>query len=150
VRLKFFCCVIEELRASTYVRLRSVRESGIAIAVNAVSLPSIFWVQINLFPSIQLSASLFNVKKQSWKETMRKNKVTKCKKHKKTTNELGLGKEILRSAASVIAQKNRSSRADGKSRTPRGYANKLLNKAKRKFARFKHEPYQLFYKETER
>jgi hypothetical protein len=41
---------------------------------------------------------------------MRKNKVTQCK------NELGLGKEIPRSVASIIAQTIISSRADGGSR----------------------------------
>jgi hypothetical protein len=44
--------------------------------------------------------------------------------------------------ASVIAQKILSSRADGKSRTPRGYANKLLKEALRKI-RFKHEPFSI-------
>jgi hypothetical protein len=62
---------------------------------------------------------------------MRKSLVIKCKKHKKTKHELGLGKEILRSAASVIAQKIISSRGDGKSKTPRGYANRLLEEAKK-------------------
>jgi hypothetical protein len=45
---------------------------------------------------------------------------------------LGLGKEILRSAASVIAQKIISSRGDGKSKTPCGYANRLLEEAKKR------------------
>jgi hypothetical protein len=58
---------------------------------------------------------------------MRKNKKSLCKKPKKTGNKIGLGKEILRSAALVIAQRIITSRANGKSQTPRGYANKLLS-----------------------
>ncbi len=44
---------------------------------------------------------------------------------------MGLGQEILRIAASVIAQKIISSRGDGKSKTPRGYANRLLEESKK-------------------
>jgi hypothetical protein len=46
---------------------------------------------------------------------MRKNKKSLCKKPKKAANKIGLGKEILRSAALVIAQKIITSRANGKS-----------------------------------
>jgi hypothetical protein len=67
---------------------------------------------------------------------MRKNKKSLCKKPKKAGNKIGLGKvglgkEILRSAALVIAQKIITSRTNGKSRTPRGFANKLLKEAKK-------------------
>jgi len=46
---------------------------------------------------------------------MRKNKKSLCKKPKKAGNKMGLGKEILRSAALVIAQKIITSRTNGKS-----------------------------------
>jgi hypothetical protein len=60
-----------------------------------------------------------------------KNKKSLCKKPKKEGNKMGLGKEILRSAALVIAQKIITSRTNGKSWTPHGFANKLLKEAKK-------------------